>query len=122
MYSEKKKRLEGAKQRLTNPPKKKKRRKPVKVIASTVENDDESDEDKVYVLKSIADDLCQPQVRKRKTNQVYMQSRVSAVKGGGGEGGGNPLNYTGCFLLPSPPCVTYRVLKFRKRSLTLCNL
>ena len=65
MYSEKKKRLEGAKQRLTNPPKKKKRRKPVKVIASTVENDDESDEDKVYVLKSIADDLCQPQVRKR---------------------------------------------------------
>ena len=73
MYSEKKKRLEGAKQRLTNPPKKKKRRKPVKVIASTVENDDESDEDKVYVLKSIADDLCQPQVKRSMTNQVYAE-------------------------------------------------
>ena len=71
MYSEKKKRLEGAKQRLTNPPKKKKRRKPVKVITSTVENEDESDEDKVYVLKSIADDLCQPQVR-RKDGKPYM--------------------------------------------------
>ena len=73
MYSEKKKRLEGAKQRLTNPPKKKKRRKPVKVIASTVENEDESDEDKVYVLKSIADELCQPQVKRRE---------VFVVKGG----------------------------------------
>ena len=34
----------------------------MKVVASTVENEEESDEDKVYVLKSIADDLCQPQV------------------------------------------------------------
>ena len=67
MYSEKKKRLEGAKQRLTNPPKKKKRRKPVKVVASTVEDEEESDEDKVYVLKSIADDLCQPQVKKNRS-------------------------------------------------------
>ena len=37
----------------------------MKVIASTVENEDESDEDKVYVLKSIADDLCQPQVKEK---------------------------------------------------------
>ena len=32
------------------------------MVANTVENEEESDEDKVYVLKSIADDLCQPQV------------------------------------------------------------
>ena len=49
----------------------------MKVIASTVENEDESDEDKVYVLKSIADDLCQPQVKEKdgKSNLLWRGGR-----------------------------------------------
>jgi len=86
MYSEKKKRLEGAKQRLTNPPKKKKRRKPVKVIASTVENEDESDEDKVYVLKSIADDLCQPQRDCKKFDPVKRAKEIFTALDLNGDG------------------------------------
>ena len=97
MYSEKKKRLEGAKQRLTNPPKKKKRRKPVKVITSTVENEDESDEDKVYVLKSIADDLCQPQVR-RKDGKPYIYAIYIYIYIYICCEGGRELNQ--CFLIP----------------------
>ena len=81
MYSEKKKRLEGAKQRLTNPPKKKKKRKVVKVLATTLENEEESDEERVYNLKSIADDLCQPQVSAQSTsyNRVVLSERLQKV-------------------------------------------
>ena len=48
----------------------------MKVVASTVEDEEESDEDKVYVLKSIADDLCQPQVKKNRSAWIPVQSPV----------------------------------------------
>ena len=61
MFSDRKKRLETAKQRLLNPVKKKKKRKPLKVLV-TVDVEEESDEEKIHIIKNIADELCQPHV------------------------------------------------------------
>ena len=61
MFSDRKKRLETAKQRLLNPVKKKKKRKPPKVTV-TLDVEEESDEEKIHIIKNIADELCQPHV------------------------------------------------------------
>ena len=86
MYSEKKKRLESSKQR-RNAPTKKKKKVVIKAASLDIdEQEQESDKERAKLLKSVVDDLCQPQRDCKKFDPVKRAKEIFNALDANGDG------------------------------------
>ena len=86
MYSERKKRLENSKQRKKTPIKRKKKTILTTMTFDIPEEDSEHDKARVKMLKSVADDLCQPQRDCKKFDPVKRAKEIFNALDANGDG------------------------------------
>ena len=85
MYSEKKKRLQSSTQKKKTPVKRKKA--PLKTVTVDISEDEtETDKERVKMLKSVADDLCQPQRDCKKFDPVKRAKEIFNALDANGDG------------------------------------
>ena len=86
MYSEKKKRLESSKLRKGTPVKRKKKITVSAINLDLVEEESESDKERVKMMKIVADELCQPQRDCKKFDPVKRAKEIFNALDANGDG------------------------------------